>query len=143
MVIVHVPRSGTVVVCDEQVVCPFGTQEDRVGTPGIPGILIGEVGLGVAARVKAKVASKVGGSVGVSVGVIVSVIVIVLVDVGVLVGVDVMVDVGVKVTVVEESIFFTGPQAERVRLNPNKSITEICFPMFILPPTSIPNVQIN
>ena len=136
MVTVHVPRSGTVVLCDVQVSCPEEVQLEMVG---MPGILIGEVGLGVAGRVKANVAATVGVNVIVSVGVMVLGNVMVLVDVGVMaiVGVEVRVEVGDNVLVGLENVIVICPQAERTRLSPNIRITEICFPVFILPPASI------
>jgi len=60
-----------------------------------------------------------------------------MVMVRVRVGVAVRVEVGVNVLVGVEAVFFTGPQADTNRLNPNIIITDICFPMFILPPASI------
>jgi len=53
------------------------------------------------------------------------------------VGVAVRAEVGVNVLVGVELVFFTGPQADATRLNPNIRIKEICFPMFILPPASV------
>ena len=52
-------------------------------------------------------------------------------------GVAVRAEVGVNVLVGVELVFFTGPQADATRLNPNIRIKEICFPMFILPPASV------
>jgi hypothetical protein len=115
----HVPRSGMVVVWVVQEGCPTGAQ---TGSPGTPGMVMGEVGFGVAGRVKAKAGNDVEVSVGVSVGVIVLVSVIVLVNTGVMavVGVDVKVEVGVNVSVGLENVIEICPQALRTRLNPNR-----------------------
>lgn len=138
MVMVHVPISGRVWVCVVHDSCPVGT---HAGRPGMAGMEIGEVGLGVAERVKAIVGARVGVRVSVSVGVSVLVSVMVLVEVGVTVkvGVDVRVEVGVgaNVFVGVLMVFFRGPQADRTRLNPKTRMIKARFPVFIVFPPSI------
>jgi hypothetical protein len=74
--------------------------------------------------------------------VLVSVMVLVEVGAGETVGVNVKVEVGVNVSVGLENVIFIRPQADTTMLNPNTSINEIYFLMFILAPASILHARI-
>ena len=129
MVMVHVPRSGKVVVRVVQTGFPVGTQPDRVGI-AIPWTVGSGTGVSDGRRVPILI------WISVSVKVSVGVRVLVSVGVRVSVGVAERVEVGVIVLVGVVTFFFNnGPQAERIRLTPKIKIVELYFPMFILPPS--------